>query len=164
MLVVKFLQKTLTMAMVSMILVPAISYAQSPLPMDQADTTVKAKRTKNKALTVHVVADAGNAIAGNTEAAHLLVVVTNTNTGKPIEDLTKDDFSVTDHFLINGQNCHFTKQINDMEYAGNGAYKVKVLLGSNKSPCAWTAGEYLIQIAVEQGVRRGQAVTTLSIK
>jgi hypothetical protein len=134
-------------------LVLTITWLQPPKQV-QADSP-------NHALTVQVEASQGFAAPGNSLPANFLVVVTD-RSGAPVTDLAQTDFSITNQFGLPGQTCGFSNNIVSFVNVLNGAYRIQVDLVL--PGCTWVAGDYLAQVAVTAGIRRGQVPATLSVK
>jgi hypothetical protein len=118
---------------------------------------------EGRAFFVQAEAAQGFAAPGNTQPANFLVVVTNHRTGAPVANLTESNFAIINHFSIPGQLCGFSNQIAFFHNIGTGAYQIRVELPDILG-CAWIQGDYLAQIIVNEGFKRGQATATLSIK
>ncbi|HEX4951596.1 MAG TPA: hypothetical protein VFZ34_33370 [Blastocatellia bacterium] len=110
-------------------------------------------------LTVQAQASQGFALAGNPNAANILVVVTDA-AGNPVNNLVLADFGVINHFSLPGQVCGFSNNITSFVNAGTGAYRLRVA----PQGCNWVLGDYLAQIRIASGTRNGQTAVTLSIK
>jgi hypothetical protein len=121
-------------------------------------------KPKKSLLMVQAVANQGEAAEGNTETANLLVVVTNPNNGLGIKGLTESNFTIVHHFAAKQKGCDFSKKIKGLVYAGKGAYRIKFGLNPDLPDCTWEKGDHVAQIFVQQDQRRGQTVTTLTIK
>jgi hypothetical protein len=136
------------------------------LGVDWGSVTRRAQAdSPNDALLIQAEAAQGRAAPGNTERANFLVVVTD-RTGTPVGDLVQSDFRIINHFQVPGATCGFSNNIVLFEVVANGttgAYHIQVELGSVPG-CSWAEGDYLTQIIVSDGTRRGQATATLSIK
>jgi hypothetical protein len=118
---------------------------------------------EGRAFFVQAEAAQGFASPGNTQPANFLVVVTNHRTGTPVVNLTESNFAIINHFSIPGQLCGFSNQIAFFGNVGTGAYQIRVELPDILG-CAWVQGDYLAQVIVSEGFKRGQATATLSIK
>lgn len=116
-----------------------------------------------KLALIHAQAAQGKAQEDTVEAANLLILVADAQTGAPIKGLTQSNFTVKNHFKLLGQNCSCS-HIKEVSYAGKGAYRLKIGFNPKKSSCFWVKGEYLLQIAVDHDKYRGQAATQLSIR
>lgn len=112
------------------------------------------------ALNVQAQAAQGFAAPGNSAPANFLVVVTDEN-GAAVTDLTQADFTVINHFSIPGQTCGFSNNIVTFNNVGTGAYHIQVDLVHRS--CTWVKGDYLAQVMVADGARRGQAAVKLSV-
>jgi hypothetical protein len=115
----------------------------------------------DNALLVRVEASQGFAAPGNSLPANFLVVVTDRR-GAPVTDLNQADFAVINQFGLPGQACGFSNNIVSFDNVLNGAYRIQVDLVL--PGCTWVEGDYLAQVAVTNGVRRGQEPATLSVK
>ncbi len=111
------------------------------------------------ALNVEVQAAAGYAEPDNNAPADLLVLVTNPVTGAAVTNLKDLNFVVIQHFTRPGMSCGFSNNVVAFNNVGTGAYHLQVAPKS----CMWAAGEYLLQVMVSSGARRGQAAATLSV-
>ena len=140
-------------ALISLALVITFIGFQPPQPV-QADSP-------NNVLTVQAEASQGFAAPGNSQPANLLVIVTD-RSGNPVTDLEQDDFTVINHFGLPGQTCGFSNNIVSFGNIHTGAYQIKVALGV--AGCTWVAGDYLAQVAINDGSRRGQAAVKLSVR
>lgn len=115
-------------------------------------------------LDVQAQASQGFAAPGNTQPANFLVIVTD-RSGTPVTGLTQSDFQIIDHLTLPGQVCGFgSNNITFFEDKFTGAYQIQVSLNTSVPGCHWVAGDYLTQVTVLDGARRGQAATTLSVK
>jgi hypothetical protein len=120
-------------------------------------------QTLANALTVQVEASQGFAAPGNSLPANFLVVVSDSS-GAPVTSLDQSDFSISNQFKLPGQTCGFSNNIVSFVNVLNGAYRIQVDLVLALPGCTWVEGDYLTLVAVTDGVRRGQAPTTLSVK
>ena len=121
---------------------------------------VQAQSSSN-ALTVQVEASQGFAAPGNSLPANFLVVVTDGG-GLPVTNLVQSDFFISNQFKLPGQTCGFSNNIVSFDNVLNGAYRIQVDLVL--PGCTWVEGDYLAHVAVTDGIRRGQAPATLSVK
>jgi hypothetical protein len=112
-------------------------------------------------LRVQVAASQGFASPGNSLPANILVVVTDAS-GAPVSNLVQTDFFISNQFSLPGQTCGFSNNIVSFTNVLNGAYRIQVDLVL--PGCTWVEGDYLAHVAVTQGLRRGQAPATLSVK
>ena len=122
-------------------------------------TAAPAGSATRTALTVEAQAVAGYAEPDNTSPADLLVLVTNPVTGAAVTKLNQSNFVVIQHFSNPGMSCGFSNNVVTFNNVGTGAYHLQV----QPKGCAWAAGEYLLQVMVTSGARRGQAAATLSV-
>jgi hypothetical protein len=95
------------------------------------------------ALNVSAQASPGAAQSGNTQPANLLVIVT--CNGWPVVDLSKDHFTIMEHFEVPAQSAPFSNNIVSFRNAGTGAYLLQVK-PINQAP--WRAGHHLGQILI----------------
>jgi hypothetical protein len=112
------------------------------------------------ALNVQAQAAQGFAAPGNSAPANFLIVVTDEN-GAAVTNLTQEDFTIVNHFSIPGQTCGFSNNIVTFNNVGNGAYHIQVDLVHRA--CTWVKGDYLAQVMVADGARRGQAAVKFSV-
>ena len=117
--------------------------------------------TPDNALTVQVQASQGFAAPGNSLPANLLVVVSD-HSGAPMTHLDQTDFAISNQFKLPGQTCGFSNNIVSFVNVLNGAYRIQVDLVL--PGCTWVEGDYLAYVAVTDGLSRGQAPCTLSVK
>lgn len=111
-------------------------------------------------LTVNVQSSQGTAAAGNTHAANILVVVS--QSGMPVVDLNKDSFTLMEHFEVPGQTSPFSNNITSFRNAGTGAYLLQTK-PINNSP--WRSGHHLAQLLVSApDDRQGQAAFKIIIR
>jgi hypothetical protein len=127
------------------------------LPLSQP---VQADLSEN-ALQVQVATSQGFAAPGNSLPANFLVVVTDSR-GVPVTNLVQADFFISNQFTLPGQSCGFSNNIVSFTNVLNGAYRIQVDLVL--PGCTWVEGDYLAYVTVTQGVKRGQAPCTLSVK
>ena len=111
------------------------------------------------ALLVQAEAAAGFAAPGNTLPADILVLVTDPVTGQAAANLTQANLVVINHFSHPGQSCGFSNNIVGFDNVGTGAYHVQVA----PVGCTWSSGDFLLQVLVASGVRKGQAAASLTI-
>jgi hypothetical protein len=115
----------------------------------------------NNALSVQVETSQGFAAPGNSLPANFLVVVTDAR-GNPVTNLDQTDFFISNQFGLPGQTCGFSNNIVSFDNVLNGAYRIQVDLVL--PGCTWVEGDYLAHVAITNGIRRGQAPATLSVK
>ncbi len=118
-------------------------------------------------LDVQAVAAQGLAAPGNNGNAHLLVLVSDSNTGAGVPSLAQAAFSVVDHFDLPGQSCGFSTGITSFHDVANGAYQITLATHSAQPPaggCKWVAGDYLGRVIVRAPRAQGQAAFRLSIR
>ena len=120
----------------------------------------KAATPASAALTVSVQTSQGIAASGNTHPANLLVIVT--CVGVPVTELSKDHFTIMEHFEVPGQGAPFSNNITSFRNAGTGAY----LLQTKPSASApWRSGHHLGQLLVSSDDdRQGQAAIKIIIR
>jgi hypothetical protein len=121
----------------------------------------------SKAVHVQAVAAQGSAAPGNNANAHILVLVTDPQTGVGVTSLAQADFTVVDHFGVPGQTCGFSNNITSFNNVMTGAYQITVATHSATPPpggCNWVAGDYLGQVRVRTRKVQGQAAFLLSIR
>ena len=123
---------------------------------------VKADAEKN-ALTIQAEASQGNAAPGNTQPVNFLVIVTELG-GAPVVRLDQSAFQVINHFRLPDQTCGFSNRISSFHDVHTGAYQIQVDLNPAIPGCAWLQGDYLAQIAVNDGARIGQTAVKLSVR
>lgn len=111
--------------------------APGPLPKTAIPSTV---------LTLSVQTSQGAAATGNNHAANILVIVS--CAGNPVVDLSKDNFTIMEHFDIPGQNGSFSNNITSFRNAGTGAYLLQTK-PINATP--WRSGHHLGQLLVSSG-------------
>jgi len=128
----------------------AIGVTMSAAPAGSATRT---------AVTVQAQAVAGYAEPDNASPADLLVVVTDPVTGAAVTNLKQASFVVIQHFSRPGMSCGFSNNVVAFNNVGTGAYHLQVA----PKGCTWAAGEFLLQVMVTSGARRGQAAATLSV-
>lgn len=111
-------------------------------------------------LTISVQTSQGAAANGNTHPANLLVIVT--CAGAPVVELTRDHFTLMEHFEVPGQGAPFSNSISSFRNAGTGAYllQTKPITGA-----PWRSGHHLGQLLIsDDEERQGQAAFKLIIK
>lgn len=131
-----------------------------PAPLStRAPSAVKATATGG-ALTISAQSSPGAAANGNTHAANILVLVT--AGGWPVVDLTKDHFTLMEHFEVPGQQSPLSNNIITFRNAGTGAYLLQTK-PINNSP--WRSGHHLVQLLVSSpDDRQGQVAVKLLIR
>lgn len=116
--------------------------------------------TTSKALTLSVQTSQANAGNGNTHPASILVVVT--CGGTPVTELTKDHFTLMEHFEVPGQVACFSNNITSFRNAGTGAYLLQTK-PNNGAP--WRSGHHLGQLLVStDDDEQGQSAIKLIIR
>lgn len=116
--------------------------------------------TTSKALTLSIQTSQGSAGNGNTHPANILVVVT--CGGVPITELTKDHFTLMEHFEVPGQTACFSNNITSFRNAGTGAYLLQTK-PNNGAP--WRSGHHLGQLLVStDDDEQGQSAIKLIIR
>lgn len=139
---------------------PAPPPAPTPKAVASPPPAPRQAGGKTSALTVAAQAVPGQASAGNTQPANILVLVT--CAGEAVADLNLDHFSIMEHFDVPGQLYPFSNNIVGFKNAGTGAYQLQVKPISN-SP--WKGGQHLAQILVAtEDERQGQAAVKLIIR
>jgi hypothetical protein len=102
----------------------------------------------------------GAAANGNTHPANILVIVT--CAGAPVVELTKDHFTLMEHFEVPGQGAPFSNNITSFRNAGTGAYLLQTK-PINGAP--WRSGHHLAQLLIsDDEERQGQAAFKLIIR
>ncbi|MES2598147.1 MAG: hypothetical protein V4662_22625 [Verrucomicrobiota bacterium] len=112
------------------------------------------------ALTISVQTSQGSAAAGNTHPANMLVIVT--CAGVPVVELTKDHFTLMEHFEVPGQGAPFSNNVTSFRNAGTGAYllQIKPITGA-----PWRSGHHLGQLLIsDDDERQGQAAFKLIVR
>ena len=135
---------------------PAPVAAPAPRPAPAP----KAAAPASVALTISVQTSQGMAANGNTHPANMLVIVT--CAGAPVVELTRDHFTLMEHFEVPGQGAPFSNSITSFRNAGTGAYllQTKPMTGA-----PWRSGHHLGQLLVsDDDERQGQAAFKLIIK
>ena len=145
--------KLLWALIISLALVLTITWLHPPNQV-QADSP-------NQAVLVQVEASQGFAAPGNSLPANFLVVVTD-RSGAPVTNLDQMDFMISNQFALPGQSCGFSNNIVSFVNVLNGASRIEVDLAL--PGCTWVEGDYLAQVAISDGTRRGQAPATLSVR
>jgi hypothetical protein len=134
-------------------MLPVLSPSARLLPGPKGSTT-------SKALTLSVQTSQGAAGNGNTHPANILVVVT--CGGTPITELTKDHFTLMEHFEVPGQVACFSNNITSFRNAGTGAYLLQTK-PNNGAP--WRSGHHLGQLLVStDDDEQGQAAIKMIIR
>lgn len=110
-------------------------------------------------LTVSAQGSGGNAAAGNTHPANILVVVS--AGGVPVPDLVQNNFTVMEHFAVPGQQYPFSNNIIGFKNAGSGAYLIQVK-PINSAP--WSSGHHLAQIIVSTSKAQGQTSVKIIVR
>jgi hypothetical protein len=132
---------------------PVIQPAARLLPGPKGSTT-------SKALTLSVQTSQAHAGNGNTHPANILVVVT--CGGTPVTELTKDHFTLMEHFEVPGQVACFSNNITSFRNAGTGAYLLQTK-PNNGAP--WRSGHHLGQLLVStDDDEQGQSAIKLIIR
>ena len=141
--------------------VPVIEETLPPLLQPAARLLPGPKgSTTSKALTLSVQTYQATAGNGNTHPANILVVVT--CGGTPITELTKDHFTLMEHFEVPGQTACFSNNITSFRNVGTGAYLIQVK-PINSAP--WRSGHHLAQIIVSSDDnRQGQGAVKIIIR
>lgn len=133
---------------------PVAAPAPKPAPAPKAATPASV------ALTISVQTSQGMAANGNTHPANMLVIVT--CAGAPVVELTRDHFTLMEHFEVPGQGAPFSNSITSFRNAGTGAYllQTKPITGA-----PWRSGHHLGQLLIsDEDERQGQAAFKLIIK
>ena len=132
-----------------------------PVPVASPKPAVKAQAQPGSgALTISVQSSQGMAANGNTHPANLLVIVT--CAGVPVVELSKDHFTLMEHFEVPGQTAPFSNNITSFRNAGTGAYllQIKPITGA-----PWRSGHHLGQLLIsDDDERQGQAAFKLIIR
>lgn len=140
---------------------PAPAPVPLPVPVASPKPVVKAQvPAPSGALTISVQSSQGMAANGNTHPANLLVIVT--CAGVPVVELSKDHFTLMEHFEVPGQTAPFSNNITSFRNAGTGAYllQVKPITGA-----PWRSGHHLGQLLIsDDDERQGQAAFKLIIR
>ena len=135
---------------------PPLGEAAAP----DAEKIIIGKAAAGGALTLSVQTSQGNAANGNTQPANILVLVS--AQGAPVVDLTKDHFTLMEHFEVPGQMAPFSNNISSFRNAGTGAYllQTKPITGA-----PWRSGHHLAQLLVSDDEdRQGQVAFKLIIR
>ncbi len=140
---------------------PAPVSAPTPAPAPLARLLPGPKgSTTSGALTISVQSSQGTAGNGNTHAANILVVVT--SGGTPVVELSRDHFTLMEHFEVPGQTACFSSNITSFRNAGTGAYLLQTK-PNNGAP--WRTGHHLGQLLVSSDDdRQGQAAIKIIIR
>ena len=139
---------------------PAPTPAPVSVPSPAPKPAAKAATPASSALTVSVQTSQGIAASGNTHPANLLVIVT--CVGVPVTELSKDHFTLMEHFDVPGQGAPFSNNITSFRNAGTGAYllQIKPITGA-----PWRTGHHLGQLLIsDEDERQGQAAFKLIIR
>lgn len=141
--------------------VVVIAPAVPPLVEHLQDLAPGPKATPHGALlTVSIQSSQGMAANGNLQPANLLVVVT--CAGWPVTELTKDHFTLMQHFEVPGQTAPFSNNITSFRNAGTGAYLLQIK-PINATP--WCSGHHLGQLLISTPEdQQGQAAFKLIIR
>lgn len=116
--------------------------------------------TTSGALTINVQTSQGTAGNGNTHPANILVIVT--SGGTPVVELSRDHFTLMEHFEVPGQTACFSSNITSFRNAGTGAYLLQTR-PNNGAP--WRSGHHLGQLLVStDDDRQGQTAIKLIIR
>lgn len=135
-------------------LAPVAAPAPKPTPAPKAATPASVT------LTISIQTSQGMAANGNTHPANMLVIVT--CAGAPVVELTRDHFTLMEHFEVPGQGAPFSNSITSFRNAGTGAYllQTKPITGA-----PWRSGHHLGQLLIsDEDERQGQAAFKLIIK
>jgi hypothetical protein len=111
-------------------------------------------------LSISAQSAAGAAASGNTHPANILVIVT--CGGSPVTDLSRDHFTLMEHFDVPGQMAPFSNNITSFRNAGTGAYllQTKPITGA-----PWRSGHHLAQILVSSpDDHQGQVAVKIVIR
>lgn len=140
---------------------PATVAAPTPAPAPLARLLPGPKgSTTSGALTISVQSSQGTAGNGNTHAANILVVIT--SGGTPVVELSRDHFTLMEHFEAPGQTACFSSNITSFRNAGTGAYLLQTK-PNNGAP--WRTGHHLGQLLVSSDDgRQGQAAIKIIIR
>jgi hypothetical protein len=134
--------------------------APAPTPAAVARPAPKASAPASTALTLSIQTSQGAAASGNTHPANLLAIVT--CAGVPVTELSKDHFTLMEHFEVPGQGAPFSNNITSFRNAGTGAYllQIKPITGA-----PWRSGHHLGQLLIsDEDERQGQAAFKLIIR
>lgn len=111
-------------------------------------------------LAVSAQSSPGMAANGNTHPANILIVVT--CGGWPVTELSRDHFTLMEHFEVPGQTSPFSNNITSFRNAGTGAYLLQTK-PINGAP--WRSGHHLGQILVSTNEdQQGQAAFKLIVR
>lgn len=134
--------------------------ARPPEPAPAPVRAPKAAGAAPTALTVSAQSAPGSAANGNGHAANILALVT--CGGWPVTDLSRDNFTIMEHFEVPGQTAPFSNNITSFRNAGSGAYLIQVR-PINNAP--WRGGHHLAQLLVSSpDDRQGQVAVKLLIR
>lgn len=140
---------------------PAAVVAAAHVPVaTKPVAAAKVAAPLGKALTISVQTSQGAAAAGNTHPANILVIVT--CSGVPVVELSKDHFTLMEHFEVPGQGAPFSNNITSFRNAGTGAYllQIKPITGA-----PWRTGHHLGQLLIsDDEEQQGQAAFKLIIR
>ncbi len=139
---------------------PVVVAKAPELPPAPTPKPAKAAAPASVALTISVQTSQGMAANGNTHPANMLVIVT--CAGAPVVELTRDHFTLMEHFEVPGQTAPFSNSITSFRNAGTGAYllQTKPITGA-----PWRSGHHLGQLLIsDDDERQGQAAFKLIIK
>ncbi len=134
--------------------------APAPVPASVSPKPAVKAPAPSGALTLSVQSSQGLAANGNTHPANLLVIVT--CAGVPVVELSKDHFTLMEHFEVPGQTAPFSNNITSFRNAGTGAYllQTKPITGA-----PWRSGHHLGQLLIsDDDERQGQAAFKLIIR
>jgi len=140
--------------------VAVVAPAPAPVAAPKPVAAAKAGPAFGGALTVSVQTSQGAAASGNTHPANILVIVT--CAGVPVVELSKDHFTLMEHFEVPGQGAPFSNNITSFRNAGTGAYllQIKPITGA-----PWRTGHHLGQILIsDDDERQGQAAFKMIIR
>jgi hypothetical protein len=140
---------------------PAPTPVPVSAPVASTKPTAKAQVVApSGVLTISVQSSQGMAANGNTHPANLLVIVT--SAGVPVVELSKDHFTLMEHFEVPGQTAPFSNNVTSFRNAGTGAYllQIKPITGA-----PWRSGHHLGQLLIsDDDERQGQAAFKLIIR
>lgn len=138
---------------------PAPVPSPAPAPLARLLPGPKGSTTSG-ALTINVQTSQGTAGNGNTHPANILVIVT--SGGTPVVELSRDHFTLMEHFEVPGQTACFSSNITSFRNAGTGAYLLQTR-PNNGAP--WRSGHHLGQLLVStDDDRQGQTAIKLIIR
>lgn len=123
--------------------VPEVPVAPVASKASSAATALHKTPISPLSLSISAQSSAGAAANGNTHPANILVIVT--CGGSPVTDLSRDHFTLMEHFDVPGQLAPFSNNITSFRNAGTGAYllQTKPITGA-----PWRSGHHLAQILV----------------